>query len=56
MGQPRGGGPDAAYAAAEPVADTVDLRRVAYDIDRVVEAVSAAELPERIGTRLHHGK
>jgi predicted phosphodiesterase len=56
VGQPRDGDPDAAYAVLDTDADTVDLRRVAYDIDRVVEAVSAAELPERTGTRLHHGK
>jgi predicted phosphodiesterase len=56
VGQPRDGDPDAAYAVLDTDADTVDLRRVAYDIDRVVEAVSAAELPERTGTRLYHGK
>jgi predicted phosphodiesterase len=56
VGQPRDGDPDAAYAVLDTDADTVDLRRVAYDVDRVVEAVSAAGLPERTGTRLHHGK
>ena len=56
VGQPRDGDPDAAYAVLDTDADTVDLRRVAYDVDRVAEAVSAAELPERTGTRLYRGE
>ncbi|MFD1633293.1 metallophosphoesterase family protein [Haloplanus ruber] len=61
VGQPRDGDPRAGYAVVE-VGDeagsdgvTVEERRVAYDIDAVVDAVKEAGLPERIGTRLYDG-
>ncbi|MES3160973.1 MAG: metallophosphoesterase family protein [Halorubrum sp.] len=56
VGQPRDGNPDAAYAVLDTAADEVDLRRVRYDIDRVVEAVEAAGLPTRTGERLYKGE
>lgn len=69
VGQPRDGDPRAAFAVVEldegdgGDADaenggrpTVDLQRVDYDIDQVVEAVAAAGLPTSIGTRLKAGK
>ena len=62
VGQPRDGDPDAAYAVVElgsgrgGDAVTVEERRVAYDVDAVVEAVTAAGLPSRIGTRLLEGR
>ncbi|MFC6753994.1 metallophosphoesterase family protein [Halorubrum tibetense] len=56
VGQPRDGDPDAAYAVLDTAADEVDLRRVAYDIDHVVEAVEAAGLPKRTGERLYTGE
>lgn len=62
VGQPRDGDPRAGYAVVEvgdgPGGDavTVEERRVAYDVDAVVEAVREAGLPARIGTRLLDGK
>jgi diadenosine tetraphosphatase ApaH/serine/threonine PP2A family protein phosphatase len=58
VGQPRDGDPRAAFAVVDLDADppVVDERRVAYDVDRVVEAVEAAGLPRRIGTRLREGR
>lgn len=56
VGQPRDGDPRAAYAVLDLSEGTVDDKRVAYDIDRVVERVREAGLPERIGTRLYAGR
>ncbi len=56
VGQPRDGDPRAAFAVVDPTTHEVDLHRVSYDIDRVVDAVKAAGLPERIGTRLLEGQ
>lgn len=56
VGQPRDNDPRAAYA----LLDTEDLRvtecRVSYDIDRVIDGVQSADLPERIGSRLRDGR
>ena len=56
VGQPRDGDPDAAYAVVDLDAGTVDLHRIAYDVEAVVEAVVEAGLPERIGSRLRDGR
>ena len=56
VGQPRDGDPRAAYAVLDLDGPTVDEYRVEYDVDRVVEAVEDAGLPERIGTRLYDGR
>ncbi len=56
VGQPRDGDPRAAYAVVDLDAMDVDLYRVEYDIDAVIEAVEAASLPERIGQRLKKGE
>jgi putative phosphoesterase len=62
VGQPRDGDPKAGYAVVELSggsgggAVTVEERRVAYDVDAVVEAVTTAGLPNRIGTRLRDGR
>jgi putative phosphoesterase len=62
VGQPRDGDPRAGYAVVD-IGDgeggdavTVVERRVEYDVDAVVEAVRASELPDRIGTRLYEGR
>ncbi|WP_306054846.1 metallophosphoesterase family protein [Natronococcus wangiae] len=55
VGQPRDGDPRAAYAVVDLDAMTVETRRVEYDIEAVKDAVAAAGLPERIGTRLERG-
>jgi len=57
VGQPRDGESTAAFAVVELDTSGVDveLHRVEYDIDRVIEAVDKAGLPKRIGTRLQSG-
>lgn len=56
VGQPRDRDPRAAYAVVDLDAMEVDLRRVEYDIDRVVEAVEDAGLPDRTAERLRVGR
>ncbi len=56
VGQPRDGDPRAAFAVVDPTAHEVELHRVSYDIDRVIDAVEEAGLPKRIGTRLLEGQ
>lgn len=55
VGQPRDRNPHAAYALYEPEANTVEFRRVAYDIAGVQETMQAAGLPERHIQRLTLG-
>ncbi|WP_254766302.1 metallophosphoesterase family protein [Salinilacihabitans rarus] len=56
VGQPRDGDPRAAYAVVDLETMAVETHRVAYDVDRVQEAVAEAGLPERIGARLARGQ
>lgn len=56
VGQPRDGNARAAYAIVDLDAQSVDLRRVSYDIDRVVEEIASAGLPSRLGDRLRVGR
>lgn len=56
VGQPRDGNPEAAYAVLDIDEGTAELRRVAYDIEAVIEAIEAASLPKRTGLRLRDGE
>lgn len=56
VGQPRDRDPAAAYAVLDLDSLDVDLRRVEYDVDRVVDAIQEAGLPERTGERLRVGR
>jgi len=56
VGQPRDGDPRAGYAVVDMDGVSVDEHRVEYDIEAVVDAVVAADLPDRIGTRLREGR
>jgi len=56
VGQPRDGDPRAAYAVLDFDAREIEGHRVEYDVGRVVDAVRAADLPLRIGTRLRSGQ
>jgi putative phosphoesterase len=56
VGQPRDGDPRAAYAVLDLDSLSVSEHRTPYNVDRVVQAVSEAGLPERIGTRLRDGQ
>lgn len=55
VGQPRDEDPRAAYAVLDLETVSVDLRRVKYDIDRVINKVEKVGLPKRIGSRLLDG-
>lgn len=55
VGQPRDGDPRAAYAVLDAENATVDLHRVEYDVDAVIDRVETLGLPRRIGTRLLDG-
>lgn len=56
VGQPRDGDPRAAYSVVDLDTLTVEEHRIEYDIERVVEAVREAGLPESTGTRLRKGR
>ena len=55
VGQPRDADNRAAYAVLDTVNHTVDCRRVAYPVDRVIKEVERVGLPSKIGTRLRDG-
>jgi putative phosphoesterase len=56
VGQPRDSDPRAAYAVVDLDEREVEERRVEYDIDSVIGAVEAADLPAEIGSRLREGR
>ncbi len=55
VGQPRDNDPDAAYAILETETNSVELRRVSYDINRVISKIESEGLPVKSGTRLLSG-
>lgn len=55
VGQPRDGDERAAYAVLHTADNDVELRRVDYDIDRVISRVEECGLPRKTGTRLLDG-
>jgi predicted phosphodiesterase len=55
VGQPRDGDPRAAYALFDPDQRVVKLRRVAYPIQRTVEDIRNAGLPDVLWLRLFQG-
>jgi diadenosine tetraphosphatase ApaH/serine/threonine PP2A family protein phosphatase len=56
VGQPRDGNPAASYLVLDTDADTVEFRRVAYDIDATQKAMHHAGLPPRLAERLSYGR
>ncbi len=56
VGQPRDGDPRAAYSVVDLDELTVSEHRVAYDINRVQNAIREAGLPDRIARRLQEGR
>ena len=56
VGQPRDGDPDAAYAVLDTDRNDVELRRTAYDVDRVQRKIEAEGLPSRTAERLEQGR
>lgn len=56
VGQPRDGNPLASFALVDTVKRTVQVVRVAYDIDRAVNAIMQAGLPLALAERLREGR
>ena len=56
VGQPRDGDSRAAYAVLDLADLSVELHRVAYDIERVTRALATFDLPAALGERLERGR
>jgi putative phosphoesterase len=56
VGQPRDGNPGAAFAVLDTESGKIDLKRAAYDIEKVIEDMLAAHLPEKLALRLRIGR
>lgn len=56
VGQPRDGNPLACYVIYDEVANTVEFRRIAYDIAKASEKIIAAQLPPILAARLFRGR
>jgi diadenosine tetraphosphatase ApaH/serine/threonine PP2A family protein phosphatase len=56
IGQPRDGDPRAAYAVFNTLRNTIELRRISYDIEAAQKRNMDAGLPERLAARLAVGK
>ncbi|MFA4934656.1 MAG: YfcE family phosphodiesterase [Candidatus Methanoperedens sp.] len=56
VGQPRDGNPDAAFAVLDTDSGKIELERISYDIEKVVEDMLAAHLPEKLALRLRVGR
>jgi diadenosine tetraphosphatase ApaH/serine/threonine PP2A family protein phosphatase len=55
VGQPRDGNPDASYAILDTEARTIQIRRVAYDVDTTIRKIADAGLPGPLADRLRVG-
>lgn len=56
VGQPRDGDFRSAYVLYNMDGREIELRRVPYDMERTQDKIRKAGLPERLATRLEHGK
>ncbi|MDD5472719.1 MAG: YfcE family phosphodiesterase [Candidatus Methanoperedens sp.] len=56
VGQPRDGNPDAAFAVLDTESGKIEMKRAAYDIEKVIEDMLAAHLPEKLALRLRVGR
>ena len=56
VGQPRDNNPKAAYVIYDMDAQTIELRRLEYDIAAAQKKILAAGLPERLAERLAFGR
>ncbi len=55
VGQPRDENPNAAFAVYDTSTGEVRLQRACYDIERVIEDMQNAHLPEKLSIRLRFG-
>ncbi len=56
VGQPRDGNPKAAYVVYDMPTQTIELRRLDYDIAAAQKKIMAAGLPQRLADRLAIGR
>ncbi len=56
VGQPRDGNPDAAFAVLDTDSGKIELERISYDIEKVIEDMLVAHLPEKLAFRLRAGR
>jgi len=56
VGQPRDENPKSCYGIFDDIAMTVELRRVAYDVESAAAKIREAGLPEALAVRLELGK
>ena len=56
VGQPRDRDPRASYALYDSQDGTVEIRRVAYDVESAAKKIESAELPHRNADRLFSGR
>ena len=55
VGEPRHGGVNATYVIHDDIKNDVEIREVAYDIDRTCEAIIESGLPHVFAWRLSNG-
>ncbi len=55
VGQPRDGNPDAAFAILDTESGKVELKRIGYDVEKVVEDMLKEKLPHELAYRLRSG-
>ena len=55
VGQPRDESPDAAFAVYDTVTNAAKLKRIKYDVEKVIEDMRNAHLPDKLGIRLRYG-
>lgn len=56
VGQPRDGNNQASYAIWDTEKNTVEIKRVSYDLKKVQDKIKEAGLPELMAERLTYGK
>lgn len=56
VGQPRDGNPAASYMVIDTEAQTVEFRRVSYDVAATQRAMREVDLPPRLVERLSYGR
>lgn len=55
VGQPRDENPDAAFVVYDTATNVVKLKRKNYDVEKVIEDMHNAHLPDKLGLRLRYG-
>ncbi len=55
VGQPRDGNPDAGFAVMDTCSGELELHRIPYDIEKVIDDILKMHLPEELAFRLRMG-